>query len=164
MVGQLAAEFRGTPEELPDRIHAQRDQLRAKDREIEELRAQVARAAVGNLVEQAQSVDGARVLVARAEAGDLGKLGDQLRDHLGPSIVVLGSVDDGKAKLLALVSDELIAKGITAGAILQAAAPVVGGRGGGRETRAQGGGPNGDAIDAALDTARQHITARLTKD
>ncbi|MDQ6601800.1 MAG: alanine--tRNA ligase, partial [Chloroflexota bacterium] len=47
MVGDLAAEFRGKPEELPERIHAQREQLRAKDREIEALRAQVARASVG---------------------------------------------------------------------------------------------------------------------
>ncbi len=164
MVSQLATELRGTPEELPDRIHAQRDQLRVKDREIEDLRTQLARATVGSLLDQAHSVDGARVLVARAEAGDLGRLGDQLRDHLGPSVVVLGSVDDGKAKLLALVSEELIAKGITAGAILQAAAPVVGGRGGGRETRAQGGGPNGGALDAALDAARQHIAARLERE
>lgn len=164
MVGQLAAEFRGTPEELPDRVHAQRELLRAKDREIEELRSQVARAAVGSLLEQARAVDGARVLVARTETGDLGRLGDQLRDHLGPSVVVLGSVDGGKAKLLALVSDEMIAKGITAGAILQAAAPMVGGRGGGREARAQGGGPNGDALDAALDTARKHITTHLEKE
>jgi len=161
MVGQLAAEFRGTSAELPDRVHAQREQLRAKDREIEALRAQVARASVGSLLDQATGVDGARVLVARAESGDLGTLGDQLRDRLGPSVVVLGSMDDGKAKLLALVSDELIARGVSAGAILQEAAPVVGGRGGGREGRAQGGGPNGAALDAALDTARRHIAARL---
>ncbi len=164
MIGQLAAEFRGAPEELPDRIHAQRDQLRAKDREIEALRAQVARASVGSLLDQAMGVEGARVLVARAETGDLGALGDQLRDHLGPSVVVLGSVDDGKAKLLAVVSDELIVKGLLAGAILQEAAPIVGGRGGGREGRAQGGGPNGAALDAALDAARTHIATHLKKD
>ncbi|MCA1670060.1 MAG: alanine--tRNA ligase, partial [Thermomicrobia bacterium] len=113
MVGQLAAEFRGTAEELPDRIHAQRDQLRAKDREIEGLRAQVARAAVGSLLDQASDVGGARVLVARAETGDLAKLGDQLRDHLGPGVIVLGSVAGGKAQLLALVSDDLVAKGLS---------------------------------------------------
>ncbi len=164
LVGQLAAEFRGTPEELPERIHAQRDQLRAKDREIEELRARVARSAVGGLLDEARTVDGARVLVARAAAGDLGALGDQLRDQLGPSVIVLGSVEEGKAKLLALVSDDLIARGITAGAILREAAPVVGGRGGGRDGRAQGGGPNGDTLDAALDNARQHIATHLEKD
>lgn len=161
MVGQLAAEFRGTPEELPERIRAQRDQLRAKDRAIDELRAQVAHGAVGSLLTQAHQVDGAHILVARAETGDLGALGDQLRDRLGPSVVVLGSVEGGTAKLLALVSEALIAKGIKAGAIVQESAPVVGGRGGGRDGRAQGGGPNGEALDAALDTARRHIATRL---
>jgi len=163
MVGQLAAAFRGSssPEELLDRVHAQRDQLRAKDREIENLRTQVARASVGALLDQVTGAEGGRVLVARAETGDLGTLGDQLRDHLGPGVVVLGSVNGGKAQLLAIVSDELIAKGLSAGAILREIAPFVGGRGGGREAHAQGGGPNGAALDTALDAARTHITARL---
>jgi len=163
MVGQLAAEFRGSssPEELLDRVHAQRDQLRAKDREIENLRTQVARASVGVLLDQVTGAEGGRVLVARAETDDLGTLGDQLRDHLGPGVVVLGSVNGGKAQLLAIVSDDLIAKGLSAGAILREIAPFVGGRGGGREAHAQGGGPNGAALDTALDAARTHITARL---
>jgi len=161
MVGDLAAEFRGTPEELPERIHAQREQLRARDREIEALRAQVARAAVGGLLDQATTINGVRVLAARADSGDLGQLGDQLRDHLGPSVVVLGSVEDGKAKLLAVVSDEAVGRGVSAGAILREVAPIVGGRGGGRDNRAQGGGPNGDALGAALETARTYILTHL---
>jgi len=162
MVSQLAAEFRGKPEELPVRLHARREQLREKEREIEALKAQVARAAVGTLVSQASHVDGAQVLVARAETGDLSALGDQLRDRLGPSVVVLGAVNGGSSQILALVSPELVSKGLSAGAILAEAAPVVGGRGGGRENRAQGGGPNGAALDAALDTALRHIKRVLS--
>ncbi len=161
LVGQLAEEFRGKPEELPARIQGQREQLRAKDREIAELQAQIARAAVGNLLDQAHQVHGAKVLVARAEAGDLAKLGDQLRDHIGTSVVVLGNASGGKAQLLALVSAELIEKGISAGAILTAATPVIGGRGGRGDLRAQGGGPNGAALDEALETARTYIIAQL---
>ncbi|MGI8854215.1 MAG: alanine--tRNA ligase [Thermomicrobiales bacterium] len=161
LVGQLAAEFRGKAEELPDRIHAQREQLRAKDREIEFLKAQAARASTGSLVDQATHVDGATVLVARVETGDLATLGDQLRDQLGPSVIVLGAVNNGKAQILALVSTDLVTRGISAGAILAEAAPLVGGRGGGREQRAQGGGPNGNALDAALEAARTLIMARL---
>ena len=111
LVGQLAAEFRGKPEELPDRIHAQREQLRARDREIEALKAQAARASTGSLVSQAVHADGLAVLVARAETGDLATLGDQLRDQLGPSVVVLGAANGGKAQILALVSPEAVARG-----------------------------------------------------
>ncbi len=164
LVGQLAAEFRGKPEELPERIHAQREQLRAKDREIEALKTEAARASTDSLAGRAERIDGASVLVTRAEGGDLATLGDQLRDQLGPSVIVLGAEKDGKAQILALVSPELIAKGISAGTILAEAAPVVGGRGGGRDQRAQGGGPNGDALDAALETAHRHIMARLGQD
>ena len=161
MVGKLAAEFRARPEELPAKIQALRDQVRAREREAEALRAQVARATVGDLVARAERVNGATVLVARASSDDLDMLGDQLRDRLGQSVIVLGAVSDGKPRLLALVAPEVVQSGVRAGDIIREAAPVIGGRGGGRPERAQGGGTNADALDAALATARRHIHEAL---
>ena len=161
MVETLAAEFRARPEELPAKIQALRDQVRAREREAEALRAQVARATVGDLVARAERVNGATVLVARASSDDLDMLGDQLRDRLGQSVIVLGAVSDGKPRLLALVAPEVVQSGVRAGDIIREAAPVIGGRGGGRPERAQGGGTNADALDAALATARRHIHEAL---
>ena len=45
--------------------------------------------------------------------------------------------------------------------IIREAAPVIGGKGGGRPERAQGGGTNPDGLDAALATARRHIHEAL---
>lgn len=161
LVDALAADFRARPEELPAKIQALRDQVRAREREAEGLRAQVARATVGDLVARAEMVDGATVLVARASSDDLDTLGDQLRDRLGQSVIVLGAVSDGKPRLLALVAPEVVQSGVRAGDIIREVAPVIGGRGGGRPERAQGGGTNADALDAALATAKRHIHKAL---
>lgn len=161
MVGRLAAEFRGKAEELPARIQAQRDQLRAKDREIADLRAQIAQAAVHGLLEHAERVDDATILIARTQSGDLTKLGDQIRDHLGPSVIVLGNVTDGKPALLAMVSKEFVNRGISAGNLIKEVAPVIGGHGGGRPDRGQGGGTDASGLDAALDRARHLVRTQF---
>ncbi len=160
MVGALAAEFRARPDEVPAKVQGLRDQIRAREREADALRAQLARANVGDLLSQAEQVSGVTVLVARAPSGEFDAIGDQLRDRLNPAVIVLGAVSDGKPKLLALVSPELT-KRVRAGDIVKASAPAIGGKGGGRPERAQGGGTDADALDAALATARRHIQQAL---
>jgi len=161
MVSRLAADFRGTAEELPGRLQAQRDQLREKDREIAALKAQVARGAVGSLAENTMVMGDARVIIGRIDAGDLASVADQLRDRFPSSVIVLGTVNDGKPALLATVSPDIAGSRVSAGDIVREAAPVIGGRGGGRPDRAQGGGTNAEALDTALDVARTHVLAHL---
>ena len=161
MINRLAADFRGTAEELPGRVQAQRDQLRDKEREIAALKAQVARGAVGSLADAAIAVGDTRVVIGRIDAGDLASVADQLRDRFPSSVIVLGMVNDGKPALLATVSPDIAGSRVSAGDIVREAAPVIGGRGGGRPDRAQGGGTNVEALDAALEVARAHILAGL---
>ena len=56
----------------------------------------------------------------------------------------------GKAVLLAVVSADLVGRGLKAGELIQRVAPVVGGRGGGKPDQAQGGGPDADKLGDAL--------------
>ena len=55
-----------------------------------------------------------------------------------------------KVAIIAGASPQAIALGITANAMLQAAAPSLDGRGGGNDDVAQGGGTNADGIPAAF--------------
>ena len=159
-VGALAAAFRARPDEVPAKVQALRDENSVQRRQIAALQTQLARANVGDLLARAEPVNGATVLVARSPADDLAAISDQLRDRLGASVIVLGTVREGKPHLLALVSPSLTAS-VRAGEIVREAAPVIGGRGGGRPERAQGGGTDAEALDAALATARRHILRAL---
>ena len=64
-------------------------------------------------------------------------------------MVVLGGATNGAVSLVATVSPELT-KQIQAGKIIQAIAPIVGGKGGGRPDNARGGGKDVSKLDEAL--------------
>ena len=84
------------------------------------------------------------------EGGQLRDLADAVISQLTSAVVVLGSRVDEKCSLLVRVSDDLVAKGIKAGALVKAAAPLIGGGGGGKPALAQAGGKKPAGLPAAL--------------
>jgi alanyl-tRNA synthetase len=71
-------------------------------------------------------------------------------------VAVLAAVENDKVALLVSVAPSL-SKKIQAGKIIQAIAPLVGGKGGGRPELAQGGGTNREGVPAALEKARELV-------
>ena len=78
---------------------------------------------------------------------------DVLRQRNFGGLVVLGGSANGSVTLIASVSSEFTAR-VQAGKIIQAIAPIVGGKGGGKPDHARGGGKDATQLDAAL--ARVH--------
>ena len=64
-------------------------------------------------------------------------------------VIVLGTASNDSVSLVATVPEELIDKA-QAGRIIQAIAPIVGGKGGGKPTQARGGGKDSSKLDKAL--------------
>jgi alanyl-tRNA synthetase len=83
-----------------------------------------------------------------APAAYLPLLADALKNRW-QGVAVLAVADAGKVALLAAVAPAFTKK-VQAGKIIQAIAPLVGGKGGGRPELAQGGGTNPEGIAAAL--------------
>ena len=86
---------------------------------------------------------------------------DMLKKKAKSAAIVLGFDDDGRATLLAGVTDDLIAKGLKAGDIVKEIAPIVDGGGGGRPQMAQAGGKNPKKIGDALTRAGEIIKQKL---
>jgi len=86
---------------------------------------------------------------------------DMLKKKAKSAAIVLGFEDEGKATLLAGITDDLIKKGLKAGDIVKAIAPIVNGGGGGRPQMAQAGGKNPEKIDDALAKAAEIIKEKL---
>jgi alanyl-tRNA synthetase len=82
-------------------------------------------------------------------------LADAIKKHW-QGVLVLASVGEGKVSLLAAVSPDYT-KRIQAGKIIQAIAPLVGGKGGGRPELAQGGGTNPQGLPAALEKVEEMV-------
>jgi alanyl-tRNA synthetase len=87
---------------------------------------------------------------------------DMLKKKAKSAAIVLGFDDDGRATLLAGVTDDLVAKGLKAGDIVKEIAPIVDGGGGGRPQMAQAGGKNPKKIGDALTRAGEIIKQKLS--
>ena len=87
---------------------------------------------------------------------------DALRDRMGDGVIVLGAAVDGKPRIIASVSDELVKRGLHAGKIVKAVAEAVGGGGGGRPTMAEAGGSDVGGLDAGLALVTDLVESALT--
>ncbi|HEU5063600.1 MAG TPA: alanine--tRNA ligase [Solirubrobacterales bacterium] len=135
---------------------AQREQLGAAADELAAKAAELANAQGGHLV------IGVAEEGLQANPKQLLDLANRVQSKVGqPSVVVLGGAFGGKAGLVALVSKEMVERGLSAGSIIREIAPIVGGGGGGRDDMAQAGGKDPAKLDEALASARAAIEREL---
>lgn len=135
-----------------DKIRSLLRQQKELEKKVAALTAKLALVDMDQLLRQAVDIDGVRVISAELPLDSpktLREIGDRVRDTMGSGVAVLGGVLNGKAALLALVSKDLTAR-IRAGEVVNAAAQIVGGKGGGRPDMAQAGGPMADKLTEAI--------------
>ena len=105
--------------------------------------------------DEAVSVGAFRVVIQQVDTDDrqvLSQMGDALKQRCAPAIILLAGVAPGATDEIALLAmvDKKAQGHITAKALLAEMIEHVGGRGGGRPDRAQGGGKDVQALPAAL--------------
>ncbi|MCH8205573.1 MAG: alanine--tRNA ligase, partial [Chloroflexi bacterium] len=150
---RLARTLQTTLPELEGRVQSLLDELETARSEREALERRLSLQAAGDLLASTQDVNGVTVLAARATASSvesLREVGDWLRDKLGSGVVVLGSVLNERPILVAMVTQDLVARGLDASQIARGAAKAIQGGGGGRPDVAQAGGQRADKLDEAL--------------
>jgi alanyl-tRNA synthetase len=84
-----------------------------------------------------------------------------LKDKLGTAVILLGArTGDGKVALVAGVTKDLTDR-IRAGDVVNVAAEIVGGRGGGRPDMARAGGNEPERLGEALETVVPYVKKTL---
>ncbi len=149
---------------LAKKIEAMQEELKAAHSENEKLKAKLANNSLGDIMSQVKEVNGIKVLAAKvpdADMNSLRNLGDQMKDKLGDSAILLASAFDGKVNLVAMATDAAMGKGAHAGNLIKEVAALVGGGGGGRPNMAQAGGKNPAGIDDALAKAKEVVESQL---
>ena len=161
----IATILKTSPSELVSRVGMLVKEHRELERELETLRARLAKFEVESLLNNSVDVEDVKVLAEQANAGDMDSLRamvDLLRDKMGSGVIVLGtSSDQQKVNLVAGVSKDLTAKGLHAGKIIKEIASVVGGGGGGRPDMAQAGGKDPSRLQEALDKVASIVKQQL---
>jgi alanyl-tRNA synthetase len=100
-------------------------------------------------------------VVPDASAEVLRTLLDRFRAEHPTGVAVLGSVQEGRPLLVAMVTQDLVPRGLHAGELAKAAAAPMGGSGGGKPTLAQAGGKDPERLQDALRAAREWVHGRL---
>jgi len=150
---ELAALLGVPPERLEERLHNLLEEGREREQQRIALQRKLAQMQLERLLGQVRVVDGVQVVAAQMDLPDVARLrevGDFLRERLGSAVIVLAAVIEGQARLVAMVTPDLVARGYHAGSLVRRVAELVGGTGGGRPEMAQGGGRFPERLEEAL--------------
>jgi alanyl-tRNA synthetase len=166
LLSQLSEQFKVPSAEVPERVAATVARLREVEKELAQLRAAEVLSRAGELAAEPTDVFGFAYVGVEAPAGTPGDLVRALaldiRGRLAPDRpgAVLVAAGGERVVLVAAVNDAGRARGLSANDLLREAAPAVGGKGGGKDDVAQGGGTDASGIAEALRRA-EHLVGRV---
>jgi alanyl-tRNA synthetase len=159
-----ASIIKSPPAEVANRVEILQQVLKDREKEISVLQGRLARYEVDDLLDRVQKVKGINVLATAVTAGDsesLRTMGDMIRDKLGSGVVILGSPWSDKVGFVAMVTKDLLGRGLHAGKIIKEVAAAAGGGGGGRPDMAQAGGKDPGRVNEALQVGIQTVSKMI---
>ncbi len=155
----VADQLKAQPLEAAERVAVNLKALKELQAEAKRTKQNAAADGVAGLLEQMRdTAAGYPVVVGTVEGADSSSMRnawDILRSRMErPGAVVLAGESGGKPVLLAAGTDEAVAAGFDAGAVIKAISPAIKGGGGGKASMAQAGGKDASGLDEALQQAR----------
>tara|TARA_B100000686_G_scaffold282636_1_gene305161 strand:+ start:5998 stop:8886 length:2889 start_codon:yes stop_codon:yes gene_type:complete len=160
---EIAKALKTQPEDALQKLFQLNDSARRLEKDLSQMKSKLVGSQEGDLIKRAHDVKGIKVLISSLESVDtktIREVLDRLRGKLKTCIVVLGTVEAGKVKLMAGVTEDLTIK-IKAGALVNFVAMQVGGKGGGRDDIAQAGGTKPENLEKALNSVLEWVEQKL---
>lgn len=159
-----SATFKSADNEVKDRITAIVAENKAKDKEIQNLNAEMTKLKSADMFSSAVDVDGLELYTAKVEGTTpdaLRSMGDDVKTKGDNVVAVLAGVNGDKANLVAVCGKGAIAKGVKAGDLVKEVAKIANGGGGGRPDSAMAGAKDITKIDEALSRAEEIVKSLI---
>ena len=166
MQSAAAAMKLGNVAELDKRAATLATEVKAKDRELAELRSEISALKAGSLMDSARQVGGVRLITAEVEVsnpGELRSMCDTARDNGADIVAVFAGVNKEKGTLnfACACGADAIKLGAHAGNIVRETAKIAGGSGGGKPDSAMAGAKDASKADEALAAVDSIVSAML---
>lgn len=166
MQSAAAAMKLGNVAELDKRAATLSAEVKAKDRELAELRSEISALKAGSLMDSARQVGGVRLITAEVEVsnpGELRSMCDTVRDNGADIVAVFAGVNREKGTLnfACACGADAIKLGAHAGNIVRETAKIAGGSGGGKPDSAMAGAKDASKADEALAAVDSIVSAML---
>ena len=159
-----SATFKSSDNEVKDRITAIVAENKAKDKEIQNLNAEMTKLKSADMFSSAVDVDGLELYTAKVEGTTpdaLRSMGDDVKTKGDNVVAVLAGVNGDKANFVAVCGKGAIAKGVKAGDLVKEVAKIANGGGGGRPDSAMAGAKDITKIDEALSKAEEIVKSLI---
>ena len=159
-----SATFKSSDNEVKDRITAIVAENKAKDKEIQNLNAEMTKLKSADMFSSAVDVDGLELYTAKVEGTTpdaLRSMGDDVKTKGDNVVAVLAGVNGDKANFVAVCGKDAIAKGVKAGDLVKEVAKIANGGGGGRPDSAMAGAKDITKIDEALSKAEEIVKSLI---
>ncbi len=156
----------GNVSALPQKAVAIANDLKAKDKEIAALKAEINSFKTADIMSDAVDVNGVKLVVFYAgelDANGLRSMAETARDSAPNAVAVIAgsNAEKGTASFACACSKDAIANGAHAGNIVREVAKIAGGSGGGKPDMAMAGGKDISKIDDALKSAEEILKSML---
>ncbi len=145
---------------LSGRVDWLKERIAKAEKEIKNLKLANASQGATLYVNELIDLAGKKVLLKEFDSYSMDMLrsiSDSVRQKQKSAIVVLASAFPGRLIFLITVTDDLVKQGVSAKEIAQAFTGVVGGKGGGRENKAEGGGKDPSKIKEGFEAVQRLI-------
>jgi len=160
MIESLSKKLNTSPNEIVIKTEQLLLQIKDSEKLINQLRSKLASSEGDELLNQTIKIKSFSYLAKTLEnqgPNQLREMIDNLKNKLKTAVIILASINEGKATFAVGVTDDLTSD-IDAGEIAKYLGESVNGKGGGRKNMAMAGGTNISMIDAAMSNVQENLS------
>jgi len=150
-------------QEAKQKMAQYEEKIRALEKQIEQLKDKLASVVSRDLISQAREIKGLKVLATQVDGLDgkaLRNAVDQLKQQLKSAVIALAIVKDNRISLVVGVTADYT-KQVKANELLAMLTAQIGGKGGGREDLAEGGGNKPEMLEKALKSTYDWVKEKI---
>lgn len=164
-VKAVASSLKTSENDVTCRVEALLGESKEKDKEIQNLNAELTKLKSADMFSKPLDIDGLEVYTAKLDGASpdaLRTMGDDIKAKSDNAVAVIAGVNSDKASIVAVCGKNAIAKGVKAGDLVRQVAALAAGGGGGRPDSAMAGAKDLSKLDGAL-SAVEEIVKSLIK-
>jgi len=157
-----ASALLGVPcEQIAQELEKKISRIKELEKQLNSQKLDLAKNSMDALIQNAAQINNIRVISEALEGMDMDLLRrtvDLIKQKTNNSVIILGSIQAGKALLVMAVTEDLVQKGLDASKLIRDVAGVIGGSGGGRKDFAQAGGNKPENLVKAFQELKNIIS------
>lgn len=159
LLNSIAEKLKTQVSKLPERLDKLMEENRLLATELKELKKAGLKNKMLEIVDKVEVVNGIPLIALRLDVAvdDLKTCADEAAARIPTGVIALAAVIEDKCHIVVRISDDIVQKGLKAGDMVKAIAPIIDGSGGGKPNSAQAGGKSPQGLSEALNKIRELV-------